>query len=137
MWDGNCQAAYGATNVFEECTLDGVDAQQKLKIIGLMSPDRLPDKDWPTFAEQGITLDGKPFDFTKEYSLFYPKDIPEEYVAALRDVCASPTYLADMEKVGYMPQFFDSKENTKHTYEKREAFRKFIENAPNFDDLTE
>ncbi len=141
MWDGNCQAAYGATNVFEEYTLDGVDAQLKLKIIGLMSPDRLPGRDWPTFAEQGITMEGKPFGFTKEYSLFYPKDIPEEYVAAmdaaLKDVCSSPAYLADMAKIGYEPQFLDSKANTEKMYGKRDGFRKLIENAPSFDDLTD
>lgn len=141
LWDGNCQAAYGATTVFEEYTLGGVDAKLKLNIIGLMSPNRIKGKDWPTFAEQGITMDGKPFGFTKEYSFFYPRQIPQEFVAAmdaaLREVCTSKAYIADMEKVGYQPQFLDSKDNTAHMYAKRAAFKKLIENAPNFDDLTD
>jgi tripartite-type tricarboxylate transporter receptor subunit TctC len=139
LWDGNCQGIYAATSAIEEYTKEGVDAQLKVNIIGLMAGQRVEGRTWPTFAEQGITLNGKPYAFTKEYFVFYPTGISKEYVAAMdaamEAVCNSAEYKAEIEKLGYKAQFMDSEDANDHIYEKREAFRKLIEDAPSFDDL--
>lgn len=139
LWDGNCQGIYAATSALKEYTLEGVDAQLKVNIIGLMAGERVPGETWPTFAEQGITLNGKPYAFTKEYFVFYPTGISAEYVAAMdaamKAICTSPEYIAEMKGIGYEAQFMNSADATAHIYEKRDAFAKIIETAPNFDDL--
>ena len=139
LWDGNCQGIYAATSAVKEYTLEGVDAQLKLNIIGLMAGQRVEGQDWPTFAEQGITLNGQPYAFTKEYFAFYPAGIDAEFVAAMdaamEAVCTSPEYIADIEALGYKAQYMGSEEATKDIYEKRDAFAKLIADAPNFDDL--
>ncbi|HBL50338.1 MAG TPA: hypothetical protein DDZ65_08880 [Firmicutes bacterium] len=116
-----------------------LDAQLKVNIIGLMAGQRVEGRTWPTFAEQGITINGKPYAFTKEYFVFYPIGISKEYVAAMNAamevVCNSAEYKAEIEKLGYKAQFMDSEDANDHIYEKREAFRKLIEDAPSFDDL--
>lgn len=139
LWDGNCQGIYAAYSAIEEYTKEGVDEQLKVNIIGLMAGQRIEGQPWPTFAEQGITLNGEPYAFTKEYFVFYPVGIPAEFVAAMDAamdaVCSSAEYKAQIEKLGYKPQFMNSEAATEHIYKKREAFRKLIEKAPNFDDL--
>lgn len=139
LWDGNCQVIYAATSAVKEYTLEGVDAQLKLNVIGLMSGERIEGESWPTFAEQGITLNGQPYSFIKEYFVFYPTGIDEGYIAAMdaamKEICSTPEYIADIENIGYKAQFKGSKDATTHIYEKREAFKKLIESSPDFDDL--
>lgn len=139
LWDGNCQGIYAAATAVQEYTLDGVEDQLRINVIGLMSSERYGDKDWPTFAEQGITVNGTPFSFNKEYFVFYPAGIPDEYVsamdAAMQEVCNSSEYAADIQNIGYMPQYLSSQEANTHIYEKRDAMAKLIETGPNFDDL--
>ncbi|MBN1365550.1 MAG: hypothetical protein JW976_12140 [Syntrophaceae bacterium] len=138
LWDGNCQGIYAAASSIEQYTLEGVEDQLKVNIIGLMG-NSIEGKEWPTFAEQGITMNGEPFVFTKEYFAFYPVGIPNEYVAAMdaamEAVCNSDEYKAAIEQLGYKAQYLDSSDAQTHIFEKREAYRKLIEDAPSFDDL--
>lgn len=139
LWDGNCQGIYAPFSALKEYTGEEVDIQLRVNILGLMAPVRIDGEPWPTFAEQGISLDGQPFGFTKEYFIFYPKGIAGDFVAAMDEamsaVCQSDEYKAAVEKLGYKPQYMGSKDAENHIYEKRENYRKIIEKAPNFDDL--
>lgn len=138
LWDGACQGIYAAASSVEQYTVEGVEDQLKINIIGLMG-NKIDGKDWPTFADQGITMSGNPFLFTKEYFVYYPVGISDEYVAAMdaamKEVCGSDEYKSAIEKLGYKAQFLGSAEAKAHIYEKRDAFGKLIESAPNFDDL--
>jgi tripartite-type tricarboxylate transporter receptor subunit TctC len=139
LWDGNCQVIYAAATSLEEYLPEEVEAQLRLKVVGLMSAQQYKDYDWPTFADQGITLNGEPYDFGKEYFVFYPVGIQAEYVAAwdaaMEAVCTSDKYIDDIHNLGYEPQFIGSDECTAHIYAKRDTFAGLIANSPNFDDV--
>lgn len=141
LWDGNCQGIYAAASTVSEYTLDGVDPQMKVNVIGLMSPVRLAGHDWPTFAEQGIEIEGEPFSFAKEYFFFYPKNIDPAFVVAmdkaLDAVCNSEEYKTAIHKLGYEPQFMDSEAATDHIYAKRTKFTKIVADGPSFDDIVD
>lgn len=138
LWDGNCQGIYAATSAVEEYTLDGVDDQLKLKVIGLMG-NPIEGKDWPTFAEQGITIEGTPFSFTKEYIACYGTKVSPEFIAAMdaafEEVCNSDEYIQAIEELGYKAQCLTSADAKTHIYEKRAQMEAVIANAPAFDDL--
>ena len=139
LWDGNCQGIYAPASVVEEYTKDGVKKQLKVNIIGLMADKRLDGHDWPTFKEQGITLNGKPFSFTKEYFVFYGKKVPSEFVsamnAAMKEVCNSSEYKTAIEKLGYKAQYKSSSEADTYIKQKRETYREIIKSAPDFNKL--
>jgi len=139
LWDGNCQGIYAAATAVEEYALEGVEDQLRINIIGLMSGERYQDKDWPTFAEQGITLDGQPFAFNKEYFVFYPVGVSDEFIAAMdaamQEVCSSDAYAADIQNLGFMPQYMGSAEAKTYIYAKRDSLAALIAEGPNFDDL--
>ena len=92
----------------QEYTLDGVEAQLKVNIIGLMG-NAIEGKDWPTFAEQGIAIGGTPFVFSKEYSAFYNPSVSPEFIgamdAAIQEVCSSAEYISAIEGLGYKAQW--------------------------------
>lgn len=138
LWDGNVQGIYAAATAVQEYTLDGVDAQLKVNIIGLMG-DSIEGQDWPTFAEQGIAIAGTPFNFTKEYTAFYGSDVSPEFIAALdaafEDVCTSQEYLDAVAALGYSGQYMSSADSNAHFYAKRDEMKAVIENCPNLDDL--
>lgn len=138
LWDGNCQGIYAAASALAEYTLDGVDDQLKVNIIGLMG-NPIEGEDWPTFEGQGIAIAGTPFNFSKEYIAFYNKNASGEFVAAMdaafEDVCSSQEYIDAIEKIGYKPQFLNSADATAHFYDKRATLETIINNCPSFDDL--
>lgn len=138
LWDGNCQGIYAAASTVEEYTLDGVDDQLKVNIIGLMG-GKIEGKDWPTFEEQGITIGGTPFNFSKEYFAFYGTGVSDEFIAAMNGameaVATSPEYKTAIEELGYRAQFMNSDDAKAHIYAKREEMRAVVANCPDFDAL--
>ena len=138
LWDGNCQGIYAAAPAVQEYTLDGVEDQLKLNIIGLMGGE-IEGRDWPTFSDQGVSIDGTPFFFSKEYSAFYGPKVSPEFVAAMdaamNAVCNSAEYKEAIENLGYRAQYLSSSENEEHIYAKRAEMEAVIANCPSFDDL--
>ena len=51
-------------------------------------------------AGDGITFNGKPFDFNKDFFMLFPKDMDEgilnEIAAAMQKVCENPDFQAEM-----------------------------------------
>ncbi|MBR1671869.1 MAG: hypothetical protein IJ702_02985 [Fretibacterium sp.] len=140
LWDGNCQGIYAAASTVQEYTLEGVEPQLRVNIIGLMG-GKIEGKPWPTFSEQGIAINGVPFVFSKEYSAFYNPSVSKEFIeamdAAVQEVCTSPEYIQAIEALGYKAQCLTSAENAKHIYDKRAGMKEVISHCPDFDDLVE
>ncbi|MDR1179263.1 MAG: hypothetical protein LBK44_02055 [Spirochaetales bacterium] len=140
LWDNNCQVVYAVATALQQYTKPGVDSRLKLNVIGISSGERYENEPWPTFQEQGITLEGKPFIFSKEYYVFYPIGIPADFIAAMdiaiADICKSPAYMEAVKKIGFVPQAKGSRETKTHIYAKRDSLVDLIAKAPDFDTLT-
>ncbi len=140
IWDGNCDAMFADVTNEEQYTKDGVDAQIKMKFLGIYAGERIEGKDIPTFAEQGITLNGEPFIFDKEFTIFLPKDTPQNIIdeldAACKKVAEDPKFQEELAKYGYIPAYLSTADNQKHMYEKRDIYDALIKNAPSLDALT-
>ena len=140
LWDGNCQVIYAVATALEQYTKPGVEDRLRLNVIGITADERYENEPWPTFKEQGITLEGKPFVFTKEYFMFYPKGMPADFIAAMdiaiADICKSKEYGDAIKKLGFLPQAKGSAETTAYIYAKRDSLLSLVANAPDFDELT-
>jgi tripartite-type tricarboxylate transporter receptor subunit TctC len=111
-----------------------------MKIVGITSGERIPGKDYKTFAEQGITLDGEPFVFDKEYNVFYPEGMPQSIIdevdAAIAEIAEDPAYIEDLETMGFRAGYLSSEDNKEHMYNKRDSLMNMINNSPSLDELT-
>ncbi len=140
LWDGSCQMIFVDTSAVAQYTEDGVDPKVAMNIAGLLSGERIEGRDWPTFAEQGITLNGEPYSFDKEYSIFFVKGTPQAIIdevdKAVTDLANNEDYKKEMEERGFTPSVLSSAENQKHMTEKRDSFADMIANAPSLDELT-
>lgn len=140
LWDNNSDIIFADYSSLLQYTAEGVDAQLKVKFVGML--DYIPGiEGLPVMADQGITLAGKPFIFSKDFVLYLPKGTPQEYVDALDEavaqMAADPDFIADMEKLTYAPFTLSSKEAEEFIYAKRESMKALIQGAPAFDDLVE
>lgn len=82
----------------------------------------------------------EPFDFTKEYSIFFTKDTPEEIInqvsQAMEEIGKDENYIKELRDQGYEVNVISAEENKAHMYEKREVFKKVLKDAPSLDTLT-
>ena len=140
LWDGNCQVIYAVATALQQYTKPGVEDKLRLNVIGISANERYENETWPTFKEQGITLEGKPFVFAKEYFMFYPKGMPADFIAAMdiaiADICNSKEYGDAVRKIGFVPQAKGSAETKAYIYAKRDSLVSLVANAPDFDNLT-
>ena len=140
LWDGNCQVIYAVATALQQYTKAGVEDKLRLNVVGISADERYENESWPTFKEQGIKLEGKPFVFSKEYFMFYPMGMPADFIAAMdiaiADVCNSQAYGDAVRKIGFVPQAKGSAETKAYIYAKRDSLVKLVANAPNFDNLT-
>jgi tripartite-type tricarboxylate transporter receptor subunit TctC len=139
LWDGNVDIIHGSIGSNVEYTKDGVEDKIKMKFLGLTAGERVEGYDIPTFAEQGIKVNGKEFVFDKEFFFLLPKDIDTSFVKSLDKAVAEATeneeYQSDLLKNAYVANYKPSAEATEYLLEKRETFRYIIQNAPNLDDI--
>jgi tripartite-type tricarboxylate transporter receptor subunit TctC len=140
LWDGNCELIFGDVTALEQYVSEDVDAQIRMKLVGITSGERIPGKDYKTFAEMGITLDGEPFVFDKEYNIFYPAGIPQSIIdevdAAVAEITQDPNYIKDLEDMGFRAGYLSSEDNKEHMYQKRDSLMNMIQNSPSLDELT-
>ncbi len=139
LWDGNSDIIFADYSSLLQYTAEGVDAQLKVKFVGVM--DYVPGVEVPVMADQGITLQGQPFIFSKDFLIYLPEGTPQEYVdaldAAVAQMSTDPDYIADMEKLTYAAKVLPSAEANDFIYAKRDSMTALIEGAPSFDDLIE
>ena len=140
LWDGNCQMIFVDLSTAEQYTKDGVEDQIAVKVAGLLTGERIEGKDYPTFAEQGVKMGDEPFDFTKEYCIFFTKDTPQEIVdeisSAMIEIGKDENYVKELNDQGYEVHVISAEENKKHMYEKRDVFAEVLKDAPSLDTLT-
>ena len=141
LWDNNADIIYGDYSAFSEFTKEGVDAQLAMK---MMDPaDKIEGVDLPTMADNGVTFDGAPYVYSKEFAMYFPKDmdqgILDEITAAMQKVCENPDFQAEMAAMKYKTvsagdtalaasqEFIQAKSDT---------CKKIIDIAPSLDSLT-
>lgn len=139
LWDGNADVIFGDYSSFVQYTEEGVDAQLKMKIHDPL--DKIDGVDIPTMAENGVTFEGQPFVFSKDFAMYFPKEmdaaIVEELSAAMNRVAQNPEYQAEMAKLKYkaVPEC-GVQESHDFIYAKRELSERLIAVSPNLDDIT-
>lgn len=139
LWDNNADIIYGDYSSFVEYTKEGVEAQLAMKMMdscGII-------EGLSTMADDGITFDGKAFEFNKDFFMFFPKDMDsavlDEIAAAMQKVCENPEFKAEMaaKKYNTVSAADTALEATrKFIIEKRDTSKALVEATPSLDSLT-
>lgn len=138
LWDRNADIIFADyTSVNQYTKTD--DKKIAMKVVGLL--DNLEGVDAPSYADLGITLDGKEWRFCKEYVIYGPKDLDPALLAeldvAMKKVNANQEMRAALEKMAYgAGDYMDSATTKKFIYAKRDAIAPLIKSAPSMDELT-
>ena len=142
LWDRNADVIYGDTSAFAQYTEDGVDAQLKMTMFG--SCGEVNGIEIDSMAEDGVTFNGEPFDFAKDFAMYFPKDMDAsvlaEYEAAMQRVTENPDFQADMAALYYntlSPEEVTVEASKQYIYDKREMCKELIDKAPSLDSLTQ
>lgn len=139
LWSGNVDIIYGSIGGNEQYTKDDVEDKVKEKFLAITASERVEGFDIPTFAEQGIEVDGEPFTFDKEFFVLMPNDVEDSFASALDDATAeaveTDAYVDELSKNHFQPNYVPLDESTKHVEEKRDRLESIIDQAPDFDDL--
>ena len=139
LWSGNVDIIYGSIGGNEQYTKDDVEDKVKEKFLAITASERVEGFDIPTFAEQGIEVDGEPFTFDKEFFVLMPKDVEDSFASALDDATAeaveTDAYVDELSKNHFQPNYVPLDESTKHVEEKRDRLESIIDQAPDFDAL--
>jgi tripartite-type tricarboxylate transporter receptor subunit TctC len=138
LWDGNTDVIFADYSSLLQYTEEGVEAQLKMKFLGLL--DKIEGVDVKSYAEQGITVNGEPFVFSKDFIIYLPKDFPQELVdeidAAAKAVCENSDFIKEMNELTYVSAYMPASEAKTYIYEKRDSLDTLIKASPNLDDLT-
>lgn len=142
LWDRNADVIYGDTSSFAQYTEDGVEDQLKMTMFG--SCGEVNGIAIDSMAKDGVTFQGEPFDFAKDFCMYFPKDMDAnvlaEYEAAMKKVTENPEFQADMAKLFYNCLTADEvgvDASKDFIYNKREMCKELISAAPSLDDLTQ
>ena len=141
LWDGNADIIYADYSSCVEFTREGVDAQLAMKLFDTCG--NLEGSGVISMEEDGITFNGEPFVFDKDFFMLFPKDMDEgilnEITAAMQTVCENPDFQADMASLMYSaitPQEADLQASRHYITAKRETSTAVVEVAPGLDELT-
>jgi tripartite-type tricarboxylate transporter receptor subunit TctC len=137
LWDGNADVIFADyTSLLQYTQTD--DPKLAMKYMALL--DNIDGVNETSYADQGITLDGKEFRFAKDFLIYLPKDFPTELVAeldvAMKSVNADPGLRADLGKMNFRPgKYLNAEESKQFIYAKRDSLQGLIDKAPSLDDL--
>lgn len=141
LWDGNCDIIYGDYSAFVEYTKDGVDDQLSMKILD--PSDKIEGVDIPTMADNGVTFHGEPYVYSKEFAMYFPKDMDptvlNEITAAMQKVCANPDFQAELANLKYKaltPEETDLDASQQFILDKQDTCQAIVDEAPSLDSLT-
>lgn len=142
LWDGNTDIIYGDYSSFVEFTKEGVDAQLAMKMFDACGNMDITDA-LDTMANDGITFNGEPFDFNKDFNMYFPKDmdqgILEEIAAAMVKVCQNPDFQAEMAAKLYntvSPEDTELAASQAFVTNKRDMSVAIVDAAPSLDSMT-
>lgn len=140
LWDRNADVIYGDTSAFYQYTEEGVDAQ--LKMVMFAAGGAVDGSDITSMSDEGVEFNGAPFDFTKDFAMYFPKEIDPvvlaEYDAAMQRVTENPDFKADMAALFYTSLSAEEvalEASQEFIYAKRETCVELVETAPSLDDL--
>jgi len=137
LWDGNADVIFADyTSLLQYTQTD--DPKLAMKFMGLL--DNIDGVDATSYADQGITLDGKEFRFSKDFVIYLPKNFPAELIAeldaAMKRANVDAGMIADLDKMTYRPgTYLDSAQTKDFIYAKRDSLQGLIDRAPSLDDL--
>ena len=138
LWDGNTDIIYSSCVEF---TKEGVDAQLAMKLFDTCG--NLEGSGVISMADDGITFNGEPFDFNKDFFMLFPKDMDEgilnEIAAAMQKVCENPDFQAEMAGLLYSAvtaEEADLEASRQFISDKRDIGQEIIDVAPGLDELT-
>lgn len=138
LWDGNCDAIFADYTSLLSYTEEGVDAKIKMKYLALL--DTLEGSGVKSFADEGITYNGAPFVFSKDFVFYLPKETPQAVIdeldAAVAEICKDQEFIDALAKLNYKADYLPSAESKTHIYEKKAILEDLIKNSPSLDDLT-
>ena len=140
LWDRNADVIYGDTSAFEQYTKDGVDAKLAMNMFD--SCGKVNGLKINSMAEDGIEFEGKPFDFAKDFAMYFPKNMDEkvlkEYEAAMVEIVKDPQFQKDMAALYYntlKPEEVTLQASKDFIYGKRKMCESLIKQAPALDTL--
>ncbi len=136
LWDGNCDVIFADyTSLYDYTQTD--DQKIAMKFMGLL--DNIEGVNIPSYADLGITMNGEEFRFSKDFLVYLPKDIPQEYVdeldKAMETVSNDETFQSDLEAMSYRTAYLKSEDAKTFIYDKRDGLQSLIDAAPSLDDL--
>lgn len=138
LWDGNTDVIFADYSSLLQYTESGVDEKLAMKFIGVL--DKIDGDGTPTYKEMGITLNGEPFVFSKDFLIYLPKGIDPAYVAeldkAVEAISKNPEFIEAMAKQKYKVAYMPSAEADSFIKAKRDSLDALIKAAPSLDDLT-
>lgn len=141
LWDRNADVIYGDTSSFAQYTEDGIDNQLKMTMFG--SCGEVNGVEIDSMATEGVTFNGEPFTFAKDFCMYFPKDMDAavlaEYEAAMKKVTENPDFQADMAKLFYTALSADEvgvEASKEYIYAKRTQSQELIDRSPDLDSLT-
>ena len=118
-----------------------MDPQLKMTMFG--SCGEVDGIEIDSMAADGITFNGEPFDFAKDFCMYFPAEMDSkvlgEYEVAMKRVTENPDFRADMAKLFYNPLSADEvgvEASHDFIYDKREMCKDLISKAPSLDSLT-
>jgi len=137
LWDGNADIIFADYTSLLQYTQTN-DPRLAMKFVGLL--DNIDGVSATSYADQGITLDGKEFRFSKDFLIYLPKNFPADLVAeldeAMKKVNADPNLIADLAKMTYRPgKYLTAQESKEFIFAKRDSLQSLIDRAPSLDDL--
>lgn len=139
LWSDNVDIIYGSIGGNEQYTEDDVEDRVKEKFLAITASERVEGFDIPTFAEQGIEVDGEPFTFDKEFFLLMPNDVDESFTTALDDATAeaieTDAYVDELSTNHFETNYVPMEESTQYLQDKRDRLSSLIDQAPEFNDL--
>lgn len=141
LWDGNADIIYADYSSCVEFTKEGVDAQLAMKLFDTCG--NLEGSGVISMEEDGITFNGEPFVFDKDFFMLFPKDMDEgilnEITAAMQKVSENPEFQAEMANLLYSnvtAEDADLEASRAFIQDKAAIAQEIIDVAPTLDELT-
>lgn len=140
LWDRQADIIYGDTSSFEQYTKDGVQDQLAMTMFG--SCGKVEGLEVDSMADSGVTFNGEPFDFAKDFAMYFPKDMDADVLAeietAMKAVTENPDFQAEMANLYYNVLSADEvgvEASKEYIYNKRDICSQIIELSPSLDEL--
>ena len=137
IWDNNTDIIFADVKSLMQYTQTD---DPKLALKFSATPDNMDGVDVPSYADLGITLNGEPFRFSKDFVIYLPKNVDANLVAeleaAVAKINADPNLQADLAKMNYRTgDYMTVAETAEFIQNKYNGLAGLIATAPSLDSL--